>query len=529
MTADFLEYFYTEKFDEKILLKSFGKSFSVADVKKLVAFKMDYLKSIEDKTVSLDGENCFEFIINFFACIFSGKEIVLNNNQKSSEFFVLGTQTGNNVCEFPKINSKDVYVQFFTSGSSGLKKKVVKSLWNLIKEGQDLADEFGFVKGLEFVSTTTLNHLFGMTFHLMLPLNSGGVINTDRINYPENINDENLVLVSSPSFLDKMAKYAETPSVKLNTVFTAGAKLKDATFDYMLGLSKNVVEIYGSTESGVIAFRQNPQYNLKIFKNVRIVLLGNSAEISTPYSFEEKNVVNDEIELLTGREMKVVGRTDRVLKIMEKRISAEEVEKELALNSFVQDAYCLKYGEKLACLVALTREGKEFVISFGVSELKKNLKTFLDNKFEIIPQKWKFIDEIPKNINGKIDKVKIENLFDINLSLPLILDRKYSEKEAVIQLYFYHNCNFFKGHFENYPVLPGVVQLYFASFFAKDAFNVECTSGQFRKIKFSNLIKPDKVIFLRLEHTERGVVYSYFDEENTYSSGQLPIRNYWRE
>lgn len=530
MTANFLEYFYSEKYEDKVLLKKMGKNYSVSDVKNLVAYKVDFVKSISQELISLDAEDCFEFIINFLACVFCGKRILLNaKNINDKNIFFLNNQTGKNIGQLDNINPQEILITFYTSGSSGDKKEIVKSLENLINEGLDLYDEFKIVEGLEFVSTTTLNHLFGMTFHLMLPLNSGGIINVDRINYPENINDSNLVLISSPSFLDKMAKYGEVPKFKLHTTITAGAKLKEDTFDYMLSISGNVVEIYGSTETGVIAFRKNPKNNLKLFKNVQVIIQEEAIEVSTPYSYCQKNIISDNIEIKTGREMTVIGRTDRVLKIMEKRISAEEIELALLKNEFVLEAHCLKYGEKLACLVALNKKGKDFVISTSIPDLKKELRNFLENKFEIIPQKWKFIDEIPKNSNGKIDKEKIEHIFDLNLSLPLILDRKYGENEAVIDLYFYRHCDFFKGHFENYPVLPGVVQLFFAGYFAKDAFGIECTSGQFRRIKFSNLIRPDKIVSLKLEYTERGVVYSYSNAENIYSSGQMPIRNYWRE
>ena len=530
MIVDFLEYFYSEKYNDKILLKKLGKDYSVADIKTLVRYKMDFIKNIQQNAIGLDAEDCFEFIINFLACVFSNKKILLNYDCKIDEdVFFLSNQIGKNLVPIQQINPNAVMITFYTSGSSGDKKPVIKTLKNLIKEGLDLADEFDEIKDKEFVSTTTLNHLFGMTFHLMLPLNSGGIINTDRINYPENINTENLVLVSSPSFLDKMAKYLEIPRLKPNTIITAGAKLKKETFDYALGISKNVIEIYGSTETGVIAFRKKTEDNLKLFKNVQVIIQEERVEVSTPYSYCQNNLINDNIEIIAGREMTVLGRTDRVLKILEKRISAEEIEQALLKNEFVQDVYCLKHSEKLACLVALNKQGNDFVISSGISELKKVLKTFLADKFEIIPQKWKFIDEIPKNLNGKIDKEKIENIFNLNLSFPLILSRKYGENFAIVDLYFYRHCNFFKGHFENYPILPGVVQLFFAGYFAKDAFGVNCSSGQFRRIKFSNLIRPDKIVTLKLEYNNRGVSYSYYDDVNTYSSGQLPIRNYWEE
>jgi len=527
MTADFFEYFYTDKYDDKVLLKSSDKIFTVFDVKKLVKRKIDFLSSVEAGMVRLSADDTFEFIINFFACIFAGKEIFLSNQPEDDYKISTRCQVADeDFAEFKKIKPEDVMITFLTSGSSGEKKEIKKSLLNLLKEGSDLAEEFGFVKGLEFISTTTLNHLFGMTFHLMLPLNCEGVINTDRIHFPENIKGENLVLVSSPSFLGKMSKYEE--KCALNTIITAGAKLEDEVFNYALTISQNMVEIYGSTETGIMAFRRKPQDNLRLFKNVSLTMHEYFANVTTPYSIEKEEVINDALEMVSEDEIKFLGRTDRILKIQEKRISAEEIENTLSGNEYVQEAYCLKFGEKLACLTALNKKGMDFIIQSGVVKLKEILKTFLEDKFEIIPQKWKFIDEIPKTLSGKIDAEKIENIFNLNLSLPLVMSRKYEPNAATYKLYFYRNCNFFKGHFPDFPILPGVVQLLYASIFAKDAFGISCTSGQFRRIKFSNLLKPDKIVNLRLELSERGVGFTYFHKEKICSSGLLPIKNYWR-
>ena len=102
-----------------------------------------------------------------------------------------------------------------------------------------------------------------------------------------------------------------------------------------------------------------------------------------------------------------------------------------------------------------------------------------------------------------------------------ILDKRYYKREANIQIYFGKECL-------SSQILPEVLQLYMASYFAKDAFGVECHSGQFRKIKFSNLIKPNKTFQLKLELGKQNINYTYFDDEIIYSSGQLPTINHLR-
>lgn len=94
---------------------------------------------------------------------------------------------------------------------------------------------------------------------------------------------------------------------------------------------------------------------------------------------------------------------------------------------------------------------------------------------------------------------------------------------------FINNSNFFKGHFEGMPILPGVVQLFYANWFAKLAFGIDCSQGQIRRVKFSNIIKPLEIVELELKKTDSGVSFRYYNEEKTFSSGILPVKSFLQE
>ena len=251
-------------------------------------------------------------------------------------------------------------------------------------------------------------------------------------------------------------------------------------------------------------------------------------EITSPYVFEDTVKINDKVEI-NGRNIIIKNRTDRVLKIYDKRISAEELEIWLFKNDFVNESYIIKHGEKLACLCALTKKGQDFLIKNGMFKLKTVLKKHLKKHSEIIPQRWKFIDELPRVQTGKINKSLIEHIFDFTLSLPVVLDRKEEANKIEYDIFFYNSCNFFQGHFPDYKILPGVVQIYIAKEFANARFNLNLGEGQWKKIKFSNIIVPDKIIKLGLEKDEKQVMYKFFDEEKVYSSGVFMIDNVFKE
>lgn len=530
MTADFLKYFKSPEYDSKIVLKKDGESYSVFDIKKIIAPKAAYLQTLNSSEIAIGECSNFDFIINFLSCVFAKKNIVFINSAGNLKIPDITKFSAKNFENFPDfnieaINPSEIMINMFTSGSSTTPKNIQKTLKNLIKEANDLKEELSIEENLEFIGTTTPNHLFGLVFYFILPLNSGCVINSNSISYPENLTIENACLITSPSFLEKMEKYNEKPYVKPLKIISAGAKFKEETLNYAKSISCEVIDIYGSTETGTIAYRRSAHEPLRLLKNIKIKPLLNGTEIETPYSFQPMQIIGDRIEVLANRQIKLLGRADRILKIQEKRLSAEEVENTLNKHEFLKKSYVLKNGEKLVCITVLNPAGIDFLINSGSVELIKILKNYLRKYFEILPQKWKFIDEIPKTQNGKIDKQKIEKLFNLNLSFPLVIEKKYCENSADIKLCFYRNCNFFKGHFDDYPILPGVVQLFYAQYFAKDAFGINCTASQIRRLKFAAIVYPDKIINLNLEISEDKIAFKYYDDKQTYSSGNLPVKN----
>ena len=419
----------------------------------------------------------------------------------------------------------DGIIAFRTGGTISSGKVIEKTFDNMLLEAKDIAEELEIGNGFEFISTTTSEHLFGFTFGRMLPYVTGNVVNLERIHYPENINFENAILITTPSFLEAMRKYDSFPVKNPKIIISAGAKLEEKTFEYALTIADRVIEVYGSTETGVIAYRTNPKDNLKLFKGIKILETTKfDTEIETMYSKVSPVKIDDRIRLIDDR-IEFLGRFGKVLKIQEKRIDAYLMEDAIKKSDYINDVYCFEYETKLAAFACTSELGNEYLIKNDKLSLVKKIKSELKTNFDIVPQKWLFFDEIPKKENGKIDKNFIQNLFDINLSLPLILERNVYSEFAHFKIVFLNNSNFFKGHFEDFPILPGVVQLFYANWFASIAFGVDCRCGQIRKIKYSNVIRPAKVVYLEMKKGENGINYKYYDEGITYSSGILPLEN----
>lgn len=407
---------------------------------------------------------------------------------------------------------------FHTSGSTGEPKTIIKSKDCMLAESRDLAKFFKFSPDTIFVSTVSDEFMYGTTFTVMLPKVLNCKVDGERVVYPEDIKDyEKFVFVSTPSFLEKLAKYNYTFKHNPEMIISAGAKLDDKIFGYLEKISKGVTEIYGSTEAGVVAYRQKHNAKLQFFENVKYI----NNTISSPYFDESELELNDELEFFEDGFI-VKGRNDRIVKIQEKRISLDEIERDLNKSNLVKKSYCLKLGDKLCSAIILNNKVEKLLENFGKLELIKAIKKSAPLNI-ITPKKWRFLTNLPTNERGKIDGARVKEWFNTNVTYPNIVKLENDGQNAEITLIFPKNSNFFKGHFPGFPILPGVVQLFFAKEFARDIFNLYFVPQKVKKVKFSSIIKPEMKVKLVLTRNEKSIEYKYIDEEKTFSSGTFVL------
>jgi 3-hydroxymyristoyl/3-hydroxydecanoyl-(acyl carrier protein) dehydratase len=81
----------------------------------------------------------------------------------------------------------------------------------------------------------------------------------------------------------------------------------------------------------------------------------------------------------------------------------------------------------------------------------------------------------------------------------------------------------FRGHFEHYPILPGVVQLAWALSFAREHFGFEPAVARIAGLKFSRVIQPEAELRLDLDWSadERALDFRLSERDSTCSSGRF--------
>ena len=268
--------------------------------------------------IEIYGEDAAEFITFFFGALIAGFAPVLLREPKFSGEFHLGGDVkipnlaaAQNLDEFcfhdlekislhdteksvPKISSKNApqnhapceqepislhllradqkfYIK--TSGSTGEAKNIEKSLRDMVLEAEFLVERFGLCASDRFLSGVSHQNMFGLTFSIFVPLLCGSRTQKGGLNYPEIILAADLagaVLISSPTVLGALCEHADAANIApLSTIFSAGAPLSPAIRDRLAALSSaRIIDIYGSSETGVIA--SNEGAGLKKFAPVSV-------------------------------------------------------------------------------------------------------------------------------------------------------------------------------------------------------------------------------------------------------------------
>lgn len=540
------ETFGTTEYENYTVITDGEKDYTLKEIQNIITPIANRLSQSNCSNVLITSKNNFDFAINFLSAVFAKKEIMLLSDSKKissidipSDYCELSTvsfiEKNDSSYLFEKPDYENTYVTLFTSGSTGLPKRIKKSLKNILIEAGDILDDFKDVLSNKeirkhIVTSTTAHHMFGLScwFFLSLCNIENFVLDTREVIYPDQADLKETIFVSTPSFLEKFKKHDVKITEPPSLILTAGDKLKKEVFEYFEYFNAPIREIYGSTETGVIAYKtcSTDEY-FRCFKNVEIDKDKNSQIIiKSPYFSENEARLCDIIEIMDRKNFCLKLRNDRIVKIQEKRVSTQEIENHLIQSDLIDCAYCFKHADKLACAAVLSERGKDFYLdsSNGSQNLIKKLKSFLKDKSEIIPQKWKFLSEIPKTKTGKTDKEKIEEVFNTNISLPLVLNYEKTLTEARFEIVFSKSCNFFDGHFKNFPILPGVVQLYFAHRFAQEAFDIAVLPSPAKKVKFSHLIGPDQILNLSLKLNGSNINYSYEHNGKVCSSGVFETR-----
>jgi acyl-coenzyme A synthetase/AMP-(fatty) acid ligase len=433
-----------------------------------------------------------------------------------------------------EIAERNPTLVFFTSGSTGAPKPVEKKLSQLEIEARALiklwGDDAGFV-----LSTVSHQHIYGLLYRIIWPVLASGCSSDEAATYWEEIEhklDATTTLITSPAHLSRLPPnlhLANPPKL----IFSSGQLLpfNDAqACKHAFGRAP--LEVFGSTETGGIAWRRQESADTPWtpFEDIKVSADPDGAlEVRSPYlPNDAPHLTGDGVALLPGGAFRLQPRRDRVVKVDGKRVSLTRVEEKLVSLPEIAATAALTLPERkhaLAAIVALTDAGRAKLEARGAFRLSRDLRRAAAAELEPAerPKHWRFVDAIPVDSQGKRVLSTLLAMFaPEDVLAPLAVSvRMQTDTEAELAFRLAPELAFFRGHFPEHPILPGVAQAHLAVLFSERLWNFRPEHADLSRVKFRRILKPLDDVVLKLSRDEKRIRFSYHLGDIDVSQGEI--------
>jgi 3-hydroxymyristoyl/3-hydroxydecanoyl-(acyl carrier protein) dehydratase len=429
-----------------------------------------------------------------------------------------------------------------TSGSTGAPLQVDKSLAQLDAEIATLERCFGAELGAcRIASTVSHQHIYGLLFRLLWPLASGRPIEARLHPYLETVAQtlalEPLALIASPAHLKRLPAdlHWQPQGRRLQALFSSGGPLAfEAAAATAAATGVTPIEVYGSTETGGIAWRRQNRADSAFWPLPGVELRQEDDQALSLRSLHLANrdwlPLSDRGEWSATDGLRLRGRSDRIVKIEEKRISLNAIEA-AACGDWLSAARVLPLpGPRLQLgLVGIpTPAAREVLLGSGRRALAMQVRSQLAASCErvALPRRFRFLAEWPHNSQGKTSTQALQALFAETESRPMLPFHEWQRREAltaVAELWIAPDLYHFQGHFPGQPILPGVVQIEWAMALARTVFPLPRRLARMETLKFQALIQPGMRLSLDLHwRPERAQVeFRAHSTLGAHASGRL--------
>ena len=313
----------------------------------------------------------------------------------------------------------------YTSGSTGVPKEVQREVHNVEAELAVLETLWGDGLGqARFFTTVSHRHVYGMLFGVLWPLLNRRPFANFLLAYPEQLADGRgnaQALVSSPALLKRIG-HLPRGSTSWRAVFSSGGLLPaSAAADTEDVLGVCPVEVLGSTETSGVAWRSRSVHKacFRVMPRVETRLGPNDLlEARSPFTGQpDWLTMGDRVRFAGDGSFELLGRGDHLAKIEDKRVSLAEIERYLLETPWIKDAACLALEDGrrqyVGAILQLNAEGAAEIARVGRRPFNEGLKAVLRGRIDgvAVPRKFRYVDSIPVDTQGKRQPAMIERLF----------------------------------------------------------------------------------------------------------------------
>ena len=433
--------------DHPIAIGKDGGLHSFKELRDDVSLNASKLQAKGASEVVLVADDSYRFVVGFLAILHAGCRVVLPANAQPGSLAkhiedgaivladdcvgpgtpALKILSGVGCFDIQPLPRTDFSVNFYTSGSTGTPQKIVKTLASLEKEAEVLDRYWGDeVAGSRVLTTVSHQHMYGLTFKIFWPLSSGRPFVAETFSYWENLIpylQAPCCIISSPAHLNRYPIFDKiTRDQQPQMIVSAGAPLSfDAANKTEQILGTLPTEIFGSTETGIIAHRHQREENAPwTMFDVAQGAEGEGGALRVRSYFLDTGEwyqMNDLVEFFEDGRFLLKGRADRVVKIEGKRVSLPEIEGFLISHDWVEEAAVFVLDDdrqSLAAVVSLAKEGQKIRENAGDFRFSRRLREEMRSHFDqmALPRRWRFVDQVPVNRQGKRLKHELRALFE---------------------------------------------------------------------------------------------------------------------
>lgn len=346
--------------------------------------------------------------LDIFQSYFNNKKAILYDGANK----ILSNKIAKlNSNEFSK---KEFSLIYFTSGSTGQSVAALKTKENIESEIAVLSEVFKKYKIKKVLVTVPFIHLYGSLAGLFYPYLNDIDIELKEHFLPNDLLDmceENVLVVTTPLYIKALNKLSTNKNLSKTLFLSSTAPLdpKEAKA-FNKKYQSDVIQIFGSTETGGIAYKTNDESIWTPLKSVEISSNKNGElKVKSPFishCLYENDFVdtNGEIQTFDYIEMvdekfRLVGRSSQILKLAGKRYSTIQIEDILESQEKIDKALVYVKNDTKSLrgeVLDITLETKE---EFLVKDIKKLLQSKLSNlKFAI---DLHIVEKIPTSSIGK--------------------------------------------------------------------------------------------------------------------------------
>ena len=457
------------------------------------------------------------------------------------------------ICDEATFDSNGKLIELLTSGSTGEPKLVTKSLHQLEMEVATLEELWGNKMGeATLLFTVSPQHIYGLLFCSLWPLITGRSVFYRRITMPHELVPlgaqlNPVYLVSSPAHLKRIPNLLSLRDLSgpCNLVFSSGGPLAKSTasqFHVAMGMAP--IEVLGSTETGGVAYRQqdknNPNGYWSTLPDVDIHIdkkADGELMIRSPYAQPGAKTwhrMGDKAIRKSATTFHLVGRLNRIIKVEEKRLSLDELEQRLLEHTFVDDCAIVPlqdHGpssrEFLGALIKLTDPCDAKPDIQRRKTIRVELEEHLKSHFEstLLPKRWRFVDDIPVNPQGKRILQDLAAHFSEPPSSPtepVIHHAEVHGDQVTLSGEIGPDLACLQGHFPGMPIVAGIAQVDWAKRWASRYLGAPLTVKRLKAIKFQKLLLPGNrfTAILHRDRVKKLVRFEFQHGSSSYSSGR---------